>query len=134
MSMSEFKKFVQGALDYGITSYEDTTTERKGGLVGNDVPPSPAEFHKQLTDREEYSTLNDWSLDKNEADSMIAFADNKYIQHYASWVNTPLAFDAHPNLVAWQKAARAAAATDPLITTDFKTIEQRVAALEAKVK
>lgn len=107
---SEFRKFVRGCLIYGITGYTDTTTERKGGLVGNNIPPSPEEFKKQLTDRVEYSKLDDWDIDKAEADQLIDLAMNKYIQYYAGWVNVPLAGDAAPATIAWQKAARAAGA------------------------
>jgi hypothetical protein len=101
----EFRNFVQGQLTSCIAPF---TRPDGPGLSGNTVPFTLAEFHNTLMDRLDVSALNGWDLDKVEAEDLIALADKIYRSYYAGWVSTPLYGDAPANVVAWQKAAKAA--------------------------
>lgn len=135
--MNDFVNFVDGLLGSLIAQNRRNANETgPGGGINNTPvpPPTPLEFHQQMADKVNYSMLPGWSIAKSEADRIMRNADNTYISYYAGWVTVDLYPDAPANMVAWQKAARAAAPTDPLVSVDFKTLDQRVAQLEAQVK
>ena len=58
-------------------------------------------------------------------------ADYKY-NHWANWVNKPLAGDANPGLVEWQKQARATAIGAPTPASQI-ALDKRVTLLERSV-
>ncbi len=110
MNQSNFEKFVNMQLESCIVPFKRLATDKAGdGITGNTPPMSPAEFHKTLTDYEDYAPLNDWSLDKAKADVTIALADHIYVPYFAGWVNTELYSDAPQIMKDWQAAARKAA-------------------------
>lgn len=110
MNHSDFENFVNGQLKSCIVPFKRLATDKAGdGITGNTPPFSPDEFHKTLTDYEDYAALDDWSLDRGKADAIIAIADHIYVPYFAGWVNTPLYPDAPPVMVKWQADARKAA-------------------------
>jgi hypothetical protein len=106
---TDFRNFVSITLRSNIEPYKRLQGDKAGDPLGGKTPPqTPEEFRKQLTDRVEVSALNDWDLDKLEAEGLVELACNKYVQYYAGWVNGPLQGDAPQVVRDWQAAARAA--------------------------
>jgi hypothetical protein len=105
---TQFRNIVQQYLtSYIAPSTAPAGSGREGGYVGNDAPITPDVFLGRLREETNAFKANFWELDAVEMADLLAKADHIYRdQAYANWASIPLAGDAPPAVVAWQKEAR----------------------------
>lgn len=126
--MTNFQTIIAGDLRDRTVPF--TRTDK--GLAGNQAPISPWEFKALLQAELKWIRADSFDVG-NDPDVAIdmAVADYAY-NHWANWVNLPLAGDAPQNVVDWQKQVRAAATAVPAISGAVD-VEKRVTLLEAKM-
>jgi hypothetical protein len=106
----QFRSIVQQYLtSYIAPSTATAGSGREGGFSGNTPPITPTVFNERLRQETVAFKPNGWMLDAQEQEDLLALADKIYSSYYADWTTIPLAGDAPPEVVAWQKAARGGA-------------------------
>ena len=80
-----------------------------GGRYAGDIPPiTPEVFRSRIEGDIASFKPNSWELDSLEYATLVDQAMVLYMVAYGGWSTIPLATDATPEVVAWQKSVQGA--------------------------